>query len=483
MTHDGTGAYTWDRANRLLSHGGSSYAYNGLGQRVSQTVGAIVTQYLQDTQPGLFKVIKSDNGTVVNRFVHDQTGIHSHESSTGAWNWMLKDGLGSVRDIRDSAGNSAYSTHYTPYGESFSPSGTNPTDYGYTGEWEDQNDLVYLRARYYDPGLGSFVSLDPLETPNRYGYVGGNPVNRVDPSGLQEISPYDDCLTRCLQSNMAPYECEVTCEATKTYEDITKDLDYENPFIPNIRPTIQALIDGLNITPPDQKMACLASLPDIGSLYLEGFNIGGTGLFGILPLGMVAGSEVVYNFRSMERAEFTYQGILGAFGLVGGGEYYVGLGLGFKGSTEGSIISEYSGWFVGSEYSQTVGLEFEIVSAGIGLSIGRASSLPGSDPYIQAYYVGLTASYGLKIPVPIVNDFTAALTYYTAKGNSHSYRKDDGYIDKAALIHDIMVGKDTPLQGVGDMFGGRSLVANLAGAWADYLNAQLDCEKSCLIKQ
>jgi RHS repeat-associated protein len=184
MTHDGTGAYTWDRANRLLSHGGSSHAYNGMGQRLSQTVGSIVTQYLQDTQPGLFRVIKSDNGTVVNRFVHDQTGIHSHEASTGVWNWMLKDGLGSVRDIRDTAGNSAYSVQYAPYGEQFSPSGTNPTDYGYTGEWEDQNDLVYLRARYYDPGLGVFVSQDPLELANRYGYVGGNPIRRTDPLGL-----------------------------------------------------------------------------------------------------------------------------------------------------------------------------------------------------------------------------------------------------------------------------------------------------------
>jgi len=43
--------------------------------------------------------------------------------------------------------------------------------------------LLYLRARYYLPGLGVFPSLDPVEEGNRYGYVGRNVVNRVDPSG------------------------------------------------------------------------------------------------------------------------------------------------------------------------------------------------------------------------------------------------------------------------------------------------------------
>lgn len=43
---------------------------------------------------------------------------------------------------------------------------------------------ILLRARYYLPGLGVFPSLDPVEEGNRYGYVGGDVVNRVDPSGM-----------------------------------------------------------------------------------------------------------------------------------------------------------------------------------------------------------------------------------------------------------------------------------------------------------
>jgi RHS repeat-associated protein len=53
------------------------------------------------------------------------------------------------------------------------------------GEPTDVNGLVYLRARYYNPTIGQFFKLDPMETPNRYRYVGANPVNFHDPSGLQ----------------------------------------------------------------------------------------------------------------------------------------------------------------------------------------------------------------------------------------------------------------------------------------------------------
>jgi RHS repeat-associated protein len=57
----------------------------------------------------------------------------------------------------------------------------------FTGELSDANGLVYLRARYYSPALGVFPSLDPVENLNRYQYVGANPVNWVDPSGMVSI--------------------------------------------------------------------------------------------------------------------------------------------------------------------------------------------------------------------------------------------------------------------------------------------------------
>jgi RHS repeat-associated protein len=56
---------------------------------------------------------------------------------------------------------------------------------------QNSTGLYYLRARYYDPAIGRFLSADPLagapaqpQTLNRYAYALNNPVNRVDPTGL-----------------------------------------------------------------------------------------------------------------------------------------------------------------------------------------------------------------------------------------------------------------------------------------------------------
>ncbi len=66
------------------------------------------------------------------------------------------------------------------------------TEWSFTGEQNDPNGLVYLRARYYDPAIGRFVSRDPFpglaevpQSQNPYAYVLNNPCNLVDPWGLQ----------------------------------------------------------------------------------------------------------------------------------------------------------------------------------------------------------------------------------------------------------------------------------------------------------
>jgi RHS repeat-associated protein len=74
--------------------------------------------------------------------------------------------------------------------------------YGFTGEqWDASAGLVYLRARYYQPGVGRFISKDQWggreqtpQTLNGFVYVTNNPINQVDPSGYIALAEAEDAL-------------------------------------------------------------------------------------------------------------------------------------------------------------------------------------------------------------------------------------------------------------------------------------------------
>lgn len=62
--------------------------------------------------------------------------------------------------------------------------------YGYTGEWWNSYiNLLFLRARWYSPQSGTFLSRDLVESEPPYQFVHCNPVNRIDPSGY---NPQED---------------------------------------------------------------------------------------------------------------------------------------------------------------------------------------------------------------------------------------------------------------------------------------------------
>ncbi len=151
----------------------------------------MVADYLLDLQQGLTRVIAATTNANTSRYLHDPRGIFAHEDNAGAWDYTLADGLGSVRAEVSSAGAMVAEGHYDPFGQPFATNGSFDAGFGFTGEQIDNNDLLYLRARYYDPALGIFPSLDPFEgtmqrpmSLNGYSWVEGNPIMNVDPSGM-----------------------------------------------------------------------------------------------------------------------------------------------------------------------------------------------------------------------------------------------------------------------------------------------------------
>ncbi len=123
----------------------------------------------------------------------------SHRDGTSDPVYYGYDALGSRRFLMDENGNvvSGSEFAYDTYGEVVI--GTTPAQgdhYLYTGEQYDADlGLYYLRARYYDPTRGVFLSRDPFEgtlqdpmTRHPYMYAGNDPINNIDPSGATFIT-------------------------------------------------------------------------------------------------------------------------------------------------------------------------------------------------------------------------------------------------------------------------------------------------------
>jgi RHS repeat-associated protein len=106
------------------------------------------------------------------------------------------DGLGSARALTDATGRVVQTYQTDEFGVSTTMQGTSNQPFGFTGEQGDpESGFVFLRARMYDPSTGRFLQRDPLTKSgpgilgwNRFAYVGDNPINHTDASGLKPAS-------------------------------------------------------------------------------------------------------------------------------------------------------------------------------------------------------------------------------------------------------------------------------------------------------
>ena len=130
----------------------------------------------------------------------------STTDNAGAQTYHLYDGLGSTTGLVDGRGNGVASYGYDVFGAMRTQGGSSANHWLFTGEQRDsESDVYYLRARYYDPTTGRFLTQDPLpgwagapKTQNRYAYVLNNPVRYTDPFGLMSHRGTSPC------QNVAP---------------------------------------------------------------------------------------------------------------------------------------------------------------------------------------------------------------------------------------------------------------------------------------
>jgi RHS repeat-associated protein len=194
------------RAYRLISVSGgtsaSSFAYDGLGNRISQKVGSGTYSYVNDQASGLPVVLeeKGPDGDIAYSY---GVGLIS-ESSTAFDYFHHHDGLGSVIGLSNSAGTLEQGYAYDAWGNAISSVGSVGTKnkFRFTGEALDPGtQLYYLRACYQDASIGRFVARDPAQSTasrplssNKYAYAENNPTDRLDPSGKTPTSSPSEML-------------------------------------------------------------------------------------------------------------------------------------------------------------------------------------------------------------------------------------------------------------------------------------------------
>ncbi len=209
--------YEWNLRNQLvriveLDHVDGTvlrsveYTYDVLGQRTGKTITpqvgpAEVENFVYDDQN---IVLRFAAGNLANRYLHgplvDQVLADEQVDGLGDTEqllWPLTDRLGTVRDLAqydDVSDVTTIANHitYDAFGQITGESATAVEHiFGFTGrETDAESDLYFYRARYYDPQIGQFISDDPAGfaagDANLRRYVGNDPANRTDPTGLYD---------------------------------------------------------------------------------------------------------------------------------------------------------------------------------------------------------------------------------------------------------------------------------------------------------
>jgi RHS repeat-associated protein len=160
----------------------TTYGYDADGERVSLRRGTDYFRY--------FSSIVEHSNTGLTKSYYAGSLLVARKIGTTT-RWFHGDQIGSVRTVTDPNGVAFQRHDYEPFGQQ---TGAAAAPFGssvaFAGKQNDQNGLVYMGARYYDPALARFISPDTIvpdagnpQATNPYSYAFNSPLSFVDPTG------------------------------------------------------------------------------------------------------------------------------------------------------------------------------------------------------------------------------------------------------------------------------------------------------------
>ena len=184
--------FVWDGADRLVSmvdagNNGkhSDFAYDALGRLrvIREYANGVLSSEKRYVWCGVSRCEERDDSDAVLKRYYDQG-----ETRSALALYYSRDHLGSVRELTTATGTLRAQYAYDPWGRVTKLAGNLEADLRYTGYFHHrESDLTLAPFRAYSSDTGRWLSPDPIREVgglNLYGYVGNNPVSRVDPLGL-----------------------------------------------------------------------------------------------------------------------------------------------------------------------------------------------------------------------------------------------------------------------------------------------------------
>lgn len=175
-----------------------SFTYDAEGLRTGKTVNGEKTVYVWDGDQVVMELSKG--GAVQKRYIRGNDLVYADKGENTEKTYYVTDMHGNVVQLLDESGNVTKTYEYDSFGNEVKPEKKDENPYRYCGEYYDkETEEVYLRARYYQPSVGRFITRDtytgesnePLSL-HLYTYCANDGVNMVDSSGHMYGYSYKD---------------------------------------------------------------------------------------------------------------------------------------------------------------------------------------------------------------------------------------------------------------------------------------------------